>query len=168
MISFRIYLISLLFKGLSRVFSSTTVRNHKFFSIQPSLWFNSHIHTWLLEKPQLWLCRPMSAKWCLCFLICCIGLSYFYFREQVSFNFMASVTIHSDFGSPRKYNVIVSTISPSIYHEVMGPDAMILVFWMLYFKPAFSLSSLTLIKRLFSSSSLSPITVVSLAYLRLL
>ena len=44
-------LISLQSKGLSRVFSSTTVWNHKFFGIQPSLWANSHIHTWLLEKP---------------------------------------------------------------------------------------------------------------------
>ena len=44
-------LISLQSKGLSRVFSRTTVWNHKFFGIQPSLWSNSHIHTWLLEKP---------------------------------------------------------------------------------------------------------------------
>ena len=50
----------------------------------------------------------------------------------------------------------------------MGPDAMILVFWMLSFKPAFSLSSFIFIKRLFSSSSLSAIRVVSSAYLRLL
>ena len=50
----------------------------------------------------------------------------------------------------------------------MGPDAMILVFWMLSFKPTFSLSSFTLIKRLFSSSSLSAIRVVSSAYLWLL
>ena len=50
----------------------------------------------------------------------------------------------------------------------MGPDAMILVFWMLSFKPTFSLSSYTFIKRLFSSSSLSAIRVVSSAYLRLL
>ena len=50
----------------------------------------------------------------------------------------------------------------------MGPDAMILVFWMLSFKPAFSLSSFTFIKRLFSSSSLSAIRVVSSVYLRLL
>ena len=49
----------------------------------------------------------------------------------------------------------------------MGPDAMILVFWMLHFKPTFSLSSYTFIKSLFSSS-LSAITVVSSAYLRLL
>ena len=61
-----------------------------------------------------------------------------------------------------------SIVSSSICHEVMGPDAMILVFWMLGFKPAFSLSSFTLIKRLFCSSSLSAIRVVSSAYLRLL
>ena len=62
----------------------------------------------------------------------------------------------------------VSTISPSMCHEVMGLGAMILVFWVLSFKPTFSLSSLTFIKRLFSSSSLSAIRVVSSAYLRLL
>ena len=61
----------------------------------------------------------------------------------------------------------VSTVSPSICHEVTGLDAMILVFWMLSFKPTFSLSSFTF-KRLFSSPSLSAIRVVSSAYLRLL
>ena len=50
----------------------------------------------------------------------------------------------------------------------MGPDAMIFVFWMLSFKPTFSLSSFTFIKRLFSSSLLSAIRVVSSVYLRLL
>ena len=44
-------LISLQSKGRSRVFSNTTVQKHQFFSIQLSLWSNSHIHTWLLEKP---------------------------------------------------------------------------------------------------------------------
>ena len=43
-------LISLLSKGLSRVFSSTTTWRHQFFSSQPSLWSSSLIHTWLLEK----------------------------------------------------------------------------------------------------------------------
>ena len=43
-------LISLHSKGLSRVFFNTTVQKHKFFSAQPSSWFNSHIHTWLLEN----------------------------------------------------------------------------------------------------------------------
>ena len=43
-------LISLLSKGPSRVFSNTTIWKHQFFSAQPSLWSNSHIHIWLLEK----------------------------------------------------------------------------------------------------------------------
>ena len=51
-------------------------------------------------------------------------------------------------------------------HEVMELDAIVFVFWMLSFKPAFSLSSLTLVKRLFSSSLLSAIRVVSAAYLK--
>ena len=70
--------------------------------------------------------------------------------------------------SPKIKSVTVSIVSPSICHEVMGPDAMILVFWMLSSKPAFSLSSFIYIKRLFSSSSLSSIRVVSSVYLRLL
>ena len=58
---------------------------------------------------------------------------------------------------PKKIKyVTVSTVSPSIRHKVMGPDAMILVFWMLSFKPGFLLSSFTFFNRLFSSSSLSP------------
>ena len=61
----------------------------------------------------------------------------------------------------------MSTVSPSVCHEVMGLDAVIFVFWMLSFKPAFSLSSFTSIRRLFSSSSLSAIRMVSSAYLRL-
>ena len=50
----------------------------------------------------------------------------------------------------------------------MGLDAMVLIFWMLSFKPTFSLSPFTFIKRLFSSSSLSAVRVVSSAHLRLL
>ena len=60
----------------------------------------------------------------------------------------------------------VSTVFSSICHEVMGLDDMILDFCMLRFKPTFSLSSFTFLKRLFSSSSLSAIRVVSPAYLR--
>jgi len=65
-------------------------------------------------------------------------------------------------------SVTVSIFSLSICHEVMRLDAMILVFWMLSFMPAFSLSSFTFIKRLFSCSSLSAIRVESSVYLRLL
>ena len=69
---------------------------------------------------------------------------------------------------PKKIKCItVSIVPPSSCHKMMGLDAMILVSWMLSFKPAFSLSSFAFIKRLFSSFSLSAIRVVSSAYLRL-
>ena len=68
----------------------------------------------------------------------------------------------------KRKSVTTSTFSPSICHEVMGPEAMILVYLIFSFKLALSLSSFTLIKRLFSSSLLSAFRVVSSAYLRLL
>jgi len=69
---------------------------------------------------------------------------------------------------PKKIqSLTVSIASPSICHEVMGPDAMTLVLWMLSFKSTSSFSSFTFIKRLFSSS-LSVLRVVSSVYLRLL
>ena len=49
-------------KGLSRVFSNTTVQKHQFFGAQLSLQSNSHIHTWLLEKPSPWLDGLLLAK----------------------------------------------------------------------------------------------------------
>ena len=79
-----------------------------------------------------------------------------------------AVTICSDFGAQEIKSDTVSTVSPSICYEVMGPNAMIFVFWMLSFKPAFSFSSFTFIKRQFRLSSLSAIRVVSSGYLRLL
>ena len=85
LISFRIdfrisFRISLQSKGLSRVFSNTTVQKHQFFSTQPFLWSNSHICTRLLEGP--------------------------------SFNFMAEVTICSNFGAQKIKSVTVSTFPP--------------------------------------------------------
>ena len=73
---------------------------------------------------------------------------------------MAAVTIYSDLGAQKnKVCHWFHCFSP-ICHEVMGPDDIILVFWMLSFhstlkKPTFSLSSFTFIKRLFSSSLLA-------------
>ena len=81
---------------------------------------------------------------------------------------MAAITICNDFGAPQNKVWQCFHYFPIYLHEVMEPDAMILVFWMLSFKPVFSLSSFTFIKRLFSSSLLSAIRVVSSAYLRLL
>ena len=69
---------------------------------------------------------------------------------------------------PKKIkSVTVSIVSPSICHEVMELDIIILVFWMLSFNPAFSFASFTFIKKLFSFS-LFAISMVSSAYLRLL
>ena len=63
LISIRIDSLDLLaVQELTSVFFKTTVQKHQFFGAQPSLWFSTHIHTWLLEKPQLWLDRPLSAK----------------------------------------------------------------------------------------------------------
>ena len=70
-------LISLQSNRLSGVFSNA-IQMHQFFGAQSSLWSNSHICTWPLEKPWLWLdgnCFRLSAKWCLYFLIFCLGLS---------------------------------------------------------------------------------------------
>ena len=88
--------------------------------------------------------------------------------EQASFNFMAAVTICYDFGAQENkvshcfhcFPIYLPWSDESGCHD--------LIFWMLNFKPTFSLSSFTFIKRLFSSSSLSAISVVSSAYLRLL
>ena len=52
----------------------------------------------------------------------------FFPKEHASFDFMAASTICSDFGAPKIKSDTVSTVSPSISHEVMGPNAMIFVF----------------------------------------
>ena len=80
---------------------------------------------------------------------------------------MAEVTICSDFGAQKNKVSHRFHGFPIYFPWSDGADAMILVFWMLSFKPTFSLSCFTFIKRLFSSS-LSAIRVVSSAYLRLL
>ena len=81
---------------------------------------------------------------------------------------MAAVTVCIDYGAPQNKSLTVSIVSPSICHEVMGPDAMIFVFLMLSLGQL-SHSPLSLsIKWLFSSSSLSSIRVVSSVYLMFL
>ena len=80
---------------------------------------------------------------------------------------MVAVTIGSDFGDQENKDSHCFHCSSTTCHEAMGPDTMILVFWMLSFKPAFSFS-FTFIKRPFSYSSLSAIRVVSSVCLRLL
>ena len=81
---------------------------------------------------------------------------------------MAAVTICSDFGAPENKVWHCFHCFPIYFPWSDGTGCHDLVFWMLSFKPTFSLSSFTFIKRLLSSSSLSAIRVVSSAYLRLL
>ena len=81
---------------------------------------------------------------------------------------MAAVTIHNDFGVQENKVCYCFHFFPIYLPWSDRPDAMFLVFWMLSFKPSLSLSSFTFIKKLFSSSSLSALRVVSSAYLRLL
>ena len=114
-------------KGLSRVFSNTTVQKYQFFGAQPSLWSNSYIHTY-------WKNHSFDYK----DLCCQSDRSVFEYavevcrsfpsKEQVPFNFMAVVTVHSDFGAQENEVCRCFHCFLSICHEVMGPEAMILVF----------------------------------------
>ena len=70
---------------------------------QLSLWSIFHIHTWLLEKPQLWLYEPLSAKWCLCFFNMLSRFFILSSKEQVPFNFMATAAIHRNFADNSFY-----------------------------------------------------------------
>ena len=159
--------ISVQSKGLSRVFSNIIVQKHQFFSAQLSSQSNSHIHTWTLETIALTRRTFVGKVMPLLFNILSRLVITFLPRSKcllISWLQSPSAVILE----PPKISLTLSIVSPSICHEMMGPDAMILVFWMLSFKPTFSLFSFTFINRLFSSSSLSAIRVVSSVYLRLL
>ena len=164
LISFRINLFDLL--ALQATLNSLLQHhNSKASVLWRSAFFraNSYICTWIQETPWPWLHRRMSLlfKRLYRFVIAFIPRSKPLFISWLQS--LSTVILE-----PRKIkSVTVSTLSSSICHEVMGLDAMILVCWMLSFKPVFSLSSFTFIKRLFSSS-LSAIRVVSVVCLRLL
>ena len=129
--------ISLQSKGLWRVFSNTS-QKHQFFSTQPSSQSNSHIHTWLLEKPQPWLQTFVDKVMSLLFNMLSRLVITFPPRGKrllISWLQLPSAVILE---LPKIKTATVSTLFPSICHEVMGLDAMILVFWMLSFKTTFS------------------------------
>ena len=98
-------LISLVSKILSRIFSSTTVWKYQFFGAQPSLWSNPNISIWLQEKKNnnialtswTFVGKVMS----LLFNMLSRFVS-FSSKKQASFNFMAAVTVSSDFGAQEK------------------------------------------------------------------
>ena len=130
--------ISLQSKGLSRVFSNTTVQKHQFFGIQPSLWSNSHIHTWLLEKTIALTRRTFVGKVkFLLFNKLSRLVIYFLPRSKCPLISLLQSPSAVILEAPKIKSLTVSIVSPSICHEVMGPDAMILVFWILSFKPIF-------------------------------
>ena len=93
-------LVSLLSKGLSRAFSSTTIWKNQFFSTQPSLWSNFHIHTWLWKNHSF---DYMDLYWqsdvssLLFNTLSSIIIAFIPRSKQLKF--MAAITIHSDFGA---------------------------------------------------------------------
>ena len=158
-------LISLLSKGLSRAFFSTTVWKHQFFGTPASLWTNTHICTWKTIILTRWtfVGKVMS--------LLLNMMSRFVIAFLPKSNRLLISWLQSWFAmilEPKKIKfVTASTFSFSICHEAMGPEAMIFVFGMLSFKPAFSLSTF-IFKEPLSFSSFSAIRVVSSAYLKLL
>ena len=123
LISFRIDWFGLLVsKGLSRVFSSITIWENKFFGDQPFLWPNSHFHTWLLRKPYFWLYGPWSAKWCLCFLIYILSRLVIAFHPRSKWLLISWMQSQSAgiLEPKKKKSAAASTSSPSVCHEVMG------------------------------------------------
>ena len=140
--------ISLQSKGLSRVFSNTTVLNHQIFGTQLSLWSNSHpymttgktiaLTRWTFVGKAMSLLFNMLPR----LLIAFLPRSK---RLLISWLQSPSAVILEP---PKIKSFTASIVYPPICHEVMGLDAMIFVFWMLNFKPAFSLSSFTLIKKI--------------------
>ena len=98
-----------------------TIQKRQLLGAQTS-WSNSHIVHDSWEKPQLWPDAPLSAKWCLCFLIHCLGFHSFSSKEQVYFNFMAAVPICSDSGAQENKVSHCSHFSSSFCHEGMRSD----------------------------------------------
>ena len=133
--------ISLQSKGLSSVFSNTTVQKQQFFVTQFSSQSKSHPHMttgktialtrWTFDRKVISLLLNMLSRFVITFVprSKCLLISWL---QSPSAVILEHPKIKSD---------TVSTVSPSISHEVMGPDAMILAFWIVSFKPTFSISS---------------------------
>ena len=122
-------LISLQCKELSRVFSNTTVQKHQFFGVQLSLWSNSHIYTWLLVKiiaSIRWTCvdKEMSLFFN---MLSRLVIAFLPRSKHLLISWLQSPSVVI-LESEKTKSVTVSIVSPSICHEVMGVDAMILVF----------------------------------------
>ena len=131
-------LISLQSKRLWRVFSNTTIQKHQFYGSQPSLWSNSYICTWLLEKSiGLTIGTFVGKVVSLLFNM----LSRFFIAFIPSSKYLLILWLQSLSTVILKPNKIksftVCNFSPSVCHYVMGPDAMVLIFWKLSFWASF-------------------------------
>ena len=92
----------------------------------------TYIHTWLLEKPLLWLFGPLWAKQCICFLMLCSRFTIAFLPRNKHLLIPWLQSPSAVILEPKKRtSVTASTVSLSICHEEMGPDAMTLVSWVL-------------------------------------
>ena len=133
-------LISLQAKGLSRVFSSTIIQRHQFFGAQPSLVHLSHPYMTTGETIALTIWTFVGKVMSLLFNMLSRFVMAFLPRSKCLF-ISWLLSLSTVILEPKKRKPVSgSTFSPSIWNEVMWPGTMILVFWMMNFKPAFSLS----------------------------
>ena len=146
LIFFRIdWIDHLAFQGILRVFPNTTVWEHQSFSTQASLWTSSHVFIWKNHSfDYMNLCEVMSqlfvmqSRFVIVFLprSKCLRISWLQSPSEVILELK------------KIKSVTVSIVFLSICHEVIRPDAMILVFWMLSFKPVFFTLIFIFIKKL--------------------
>ena len=140
-------LISLLSNRLSRVFSNTTIWKHQFFNAQLFLCSSSHIcemtdgrtialTRWTFVGKVISLLLNTLSRFAIALLPRGKHLLISWLQSS------STVILEKN----KMNSVTVATFTPSIFHEVVGLDVMILIFWMLSFNPAFSLSFFTLIK----------------------
>ena len=135
-------LISLLSKELSRVFSNTTVQKHQASILWSSAFFMVQLsHPYMTTGKTVALTRWTFVGKVMSLLFNLLSKLVIAFLPRRKCHLISWLQSPSAvILEPKKIKcVIVSIVSPSICHEVMGPDAMILVFWMLNFKPTFSL-----------------------------
>ena len=160
-------MITLQSKELSRVFSNTTVQKHQFFGAQLS--FRVQLsHPYMTTEKTITLTRRTFVGKVMSLLFNMLSRLVITFLPRSNHLLISWLQSPSAvILEPKKIkSVTISIVSTCLCHEVMGPDAM--SFLNVVLSQLFSLSSFTFIKRLFSSSLLSAIRVVSSAYLRLL
>ena len=159
--------ISLHSKELSRVFLNTIVQKHQFFTAQLYVQLS---HPYMTTGKTIALTRRTFVGKVISLLFNMLNRLVITFLPRSKHLLISWLQSPSTvILEPKKIKSdTVSTVCPSTCHEVMGPDAMMLVFWISSFKPTFSLSFYTFIRRLFRSSVLSAIRALLSAYLGLL